>query len=70
MEELAFLVPGMGCDHCVHAVRDKVSAVPGVSDVRVDLTTKSVVVHGEHLDRPAVFAAVEDAGYEAVTGDF
>jgi copper chaperone CopZ len=67
-EELAFAVPGMSCGHCESAVKAEVSKVPGVSDVVVNLATKSVVVHGSGFDHHAVFAAVEEAGYEAVTG--
>lgn len=69
IEEMTFAVPGMTCDHCVKAVHDGIAGVAGVTEVRVDLATKTVVVHGEHLDQAAVFAAVEDAGFEAVTGN-
>jgi copper chaperone CopZ len=69
VEEMTFAVPGMTCGHCVSAVHDGIASVPGVTEVRVDLDSKVVVVHGEHIDHGAVFAAVEDAGYEAVTGN-
>ena len=64
--ELRFSVPGMTCDHCVRAVGDEVSAVAGVEDVDVDLTTKTVVVTGIEIDQEAVWEAVVEAGYEAV----
>jgi copper chaperone CopZ len=69
MEELMFSVPGMTCGHCESAVRSEVGKVPGVSDVHVDLDSKTVVVHGQGLSRPAIFAAVDEAGFEVVTGD-
>ena len=34
-------VVGMTCDHCARAVRAEVSAIEGVTDVDVDLTTRS-----------------------------
>ena len=66
MEELRFSVPGMTCGHCVAAVRWEIEQVPGVESVTVDLDTKAVVVTGTGVDRAAVWAAVDEAGYEAV----
>ena len=60
-----YLVPGMHCGHCEAAVRDEVSAVPGVESVEVDLETKHVDVAGAPLDDAAIRAAIEEAGYEA-----
>ena len=62
---MRYLVPGMHCDHCEAAVRDEVSAVPGVESVEVDLETKRVDVAGAPLDDAAIRAAIEEAGYEA-----
>ncbi|MGH9245035.1 MAG: heavy-metal-associated domain-containing protein [Acidimicrobiales bacterium] len=66
MPELRFKVPGMTCDHCVHAVSSEIRKVAGVDDVDVDLDTKGVVVTGTDVDRTAVWEAVDEAGYEAV----
>jgi copper chaperone CopZ len=55
----------MHCDHCEAAVRDEVSAVPGVESVEVELETKRVDVAGAPLDDAAIRAAIEEAGYEA-----
>jgi len=62
---MRYLVPGMHCDHCEAAVRDEVSAVPGVESVEVELETKRVDVAGAPLDDAAIRAAIEEAGYEA-----
>jgi copper chaperone len=64
---LAYLVPGMTCDHCTAAVTAEVSKVAGVTAVDADLTTKLVRVHGTAIDSAAVVAAIDEAGYEAVT---
>lgn len=65
MEKVEYSVPGMHCGHCEAAVKEEVSAVPGVESVVVDLTTKRVEVTGEGLDDGALRAAIEEAGYEA-----
>ncbi len=63
--EFQYTVSGMSCQHCVHAVRSALVAVPGVTDVQVDLDSKQVVVQGEALDDAALRAAIAEAGYAA-----
>jgi copper chaperone len=59
-----YTVVGMTCDHCVAAVTEEVSAVPGVRDVDVELATGGLRVTGDTpVDDAAVRAAVEEAGY-------
>ena len=65
METRLYVVPGMHCGHCVKAVEEEVSAVPGVESVTVDLETKRVELTGASLDDAAIRAAIEEAGYEA-----
>ena len=55
-------VTGMTCGHCVNAVTEEVSQVPGVTGVEVDLATGNVAVTGEFTDEQ-VTAAVGEAGY-------
>jgi len=64
--EVIVSVPGMSCSHCEAAVKNEVGKVAGVDDVRVDLETKLVTVIGAQLDRAAIAAAVDEAGYEIV----
>jgi copper chaperone CopZ len=66
VDRRTYVVEGMTCDHCVHAVRTEVGAIDGVDRVDVDLATKLVTVHGTGLDDAAVRVAVDEAGYEAV----
>jgi copper chaperone len=57
-------VLGMTCDHCARAVRAEVSAVDGVTDVDVDVTTGVVRITAERPVPPAALReAVEEAGY-------
>lgn len=66
MNTLSFSVPGMTCGHCEAAVKGEIAKVSGVTDVAIDLVTKSVVVSGTDLDQVSIFAAVDEAGYEPV----
>jgi copper chaperone CopZ len=57
-------VVGMTCGHCEAAVRSELAALPGVTDVRVELATGSVTLTSEApLDADAVATAVDEAGY-------
>jgi copper chaperone len=66
-DQLTFLVTGMTCEHCRVAVTQEVTKVGGVSAVDVDLTTKLVQVQGSDVDHAAVVAAIDEAGYDAVS---
>ena len=59
-------VTGLTCDHCVHAVTEEVSALPGVDAVTVDLTaggTSTVHVSSSApLTDAQVAAALDEAG--------
>jgi copper chaperone CopZ len=65
--ELTYLVSEMTCDHCKASVTGAVVRVPGVKAVGVDLDTKLVRVRGANVDDAAVRAAIEEAGYAALT---
>ncbi len=67
MTTQTYAVAGMTCGHCVSAVTDELSRVPGVRAVRIDLTTGAVTVDSDApLDRTEVVAAVDEAGYEVL----
>jgi copper chaperone len=63
-----YRVTGMTCDHCVRAVTDEVSAIPGVRDVDVDLVAGGEstvrVVSEDALPDDTVREAVDEAGYQ------
>ncbi|MBJ7452695.1 MAG: heavy-metal-associated domain-containing protein [Blastococcus sp.] len=64
MSTASYTVVGMTCGHCVNAVTEEVSAVPGVSTVDVDLESGGLTVSSDApVDEAAVRAAVEEAGY-------
>lgn len=64
MSTIELIVPGMTCGHCEAAVKGEVGKVSGVASVDVDLVTKAVVVEGTDLDRDAIVAAIDEAGFE------
>ena len=58
-----FLVEGMTCAHCVRSVTEEVSAIDGVSDVKVDLDSGSFkVVSDAPVDFDRIVEAVAEAG--------
>jgi copper chaperone len=65
-----YAVAGMTCGHCVSAVTEEISALPGVTNVAVDLAAGAIssvsVTSDAELDREQVAEAVDEAGYELV----
>jgi copper chaperone len=60
-----YTVVGMTCGHCVNAVTDEVSQLPGVTGVDVDLASGDLTVTSDApVGEDTVRAAVEEAGYE------
>jgi copper chaperone CopZ len=58
-------VSGMTCEHCEKAVRAEISAIPGVSQVDVDVASGEVRILAEPaLELTDLQAAVEEAGYQ------
>jgi copper chaperone CopZ len=70
MTTTTYLVTGMSCDHCVHAVTEEVSGLDGVETVQVDLapegSSRVTVTSRDALAEQDVRAAVDEAGYELV----
>jgi copper chaperone len=61
-------VEGMTCQHCVNAVTEEVSAIPGVTAVAVDLEGGQVSITSEDaLTASDVAAAIDEAGYVLIT---
>ena len=67
LPEHTYVVTGMTCNHCKVAVTEEVTKVAGVTAVDVDLDAKLVRIQGRHVDAAAVVAAIDEAGYDAVT---
>ncbi len=70
MTSETYTVTGMTCGHCTSAVTQELAALPGVTDVSIDLVAGGAstvtVTSAEPLDAAAVREAVDEAGYEVV----
>lgn len=70
MSHTSYRVEGMTCQHCVNSVTEELSAIDGVTGVEVFLvpggTSTVQVTSDAELDRSAVAAAVDEAGYALV----
>ncbi|MFD3373815.1 MULTISPECIES: heavy-metal-associated domain-containing protein [unclassified Streptomyces] len=64
MAEKIYTVSGMSCGHCAASVTEEVMAVPGVTEVDVDVPAGRVAVRGESVSDDAVRDAIGEAGYE------
>jgi copper ion binding protein len=62
-----FRVPDISCAHCVNAITKEVSALPGIAQVKVELSDKTVTVeHDSRVDTATIVAAINEAGYDEV----
>lgn len=62
MTDNTYSVTGMTCGHCVQAVTEEVSAIPGVQDVEVNLEAGTLsFVSKSKVPPKAVSAAVGEA---------
>lgn len=62
-----YVVSGMHCHHCVSSIMEEVSAVSGVTDVKVDLASgQLIVVSDAEIPFESIEAAVDEAGYSVV----
>ena len=60
-----YTVTGMTCGHCVAAVTEEVSALAGVVDVKVELSSGQLTVTSDApVADELVRGAVEEAGYQ------
>ncbi len=70
MATTQYTVRGMTCGHCVAAVTEEVTTIPGVTDVSVDLVEggdSSVTVSSDgEITVDQIRDAVIEAGYELV----
>lgn len=59
-----YVVSGMTCSHCVHAVSEEVGGIAGVLDVTVDLASGALTVVSEaEVPFAEIERAVDEAGY-------
>ncbi len=65
METTTLVAPDISCEHCQHAIEGAVGKMEGVSNVKVDIPTKTVLV--EYDPQQVTLAKIEevmdDVGY-------
>ena len=64
-DSIVLHVEGMMCEHCKARVEKALSAVPGVTKVKVDLAAKTSTVFGSAA-KDALVSAVTEAGYQVL----
>ena len=65
MQRITLQINGMSCGHCVAAVKQALSEVPGVEIENVAIG-QAVISYAPEKTRPTdITAALADAGYEA-----
>lgn len=66
MATTSYKVTGMTCEHCANAVSEELSAIEGVSAVKVDLvaggTSTVTVTSATELTEQEVAGALDEAG--------
>ena len=69
-QNLTIDVTGMTCGHCVRSVQEELTALPGVTDVQVELvaggTSQVTITATEPLSDDDIRAAIDEAGYQVV----
>lgn len=65
-----FTIDGMTCASCVASVEKTVSKIPGVTDVQVNLLTKSMIVEGEDINDEQIIKSVSSIGFTATNDDY
>lgn len=68
MEKAIIKVEGMSCSHCVNAVTKAVGSLDGVSEVQVNLESKTATVDydSDKITLEALKNAIEEEGYDVV----
>ncbi|MDP9363961.1 MAG: heavy-metal-associated domain-containing protein [Chloroflexota bacterium] len=65
MSQQTYQVPDVSCQHCVRAITDELTKLPGVQQVGVDLDTKLVTVeHDGSVSDQQLRQGIEEAGYD------
>ena len=68
MEKTTFVAPDISCGGCANSIKRALSAVPGVSQVEVDIGAKTVtVLHENAAQRETLVGRLGKAGFPVTT---
>jgi copper chaperone CopZ len=59
-----YQVTGITCGHCVNAIKTEVGAIPGVTQVELDLDGALTIHSGSEINFSQLTAALTEAGDE------
>ena len=68
MKDLTLSISGMSCQHCVKAVLQALSSLPGVKPVRVDIGQALVTYDPALIHPDAIAEAITEEGYDVQNG--
>lgn len=66
-EEKTYKIDGMGCDHCVSAIRDALREVDSVEVLDAEIGSATVRFDPSATNHIEIAAAIADAGYTVVS---
>ena len=69
METLKLTIEGMSCEHCVRAVKGRLTATPGVTVDEVAIGSAKLRYDPEKTTVDEIEEAIADEGYTAFVGD-
>ena len=65
MDYTTIKIQGMSCEHCVKRVTKALESLPGVKEVKVDLTTGTATfLKPQTLSQEEIVKVIEEAGYK------
>jgi copper chaperone len=65
METTTLVAPDISCEHCQHAIEGALGELQGVSNVKVDIPTKTVQViyNPQQVSLSKIEEVLDDTGY-------
>jgi copper chaperone len=69
MESLKLTIEGMSCEHCVRAVKNRLSATPGVAVDQVAIGSATLRYDPAKINVDTIEDVIADEGYTAFVGD-
>ena len=67
MNTVSYSIPNISCKHCVHTITSELSDLAGVTEVKGDVTTKTVqVTFGDPATHESIEALLAEINYPAV----
>ena len=69
MEPLKLTIEGMSCEHCVRAVKGRLTKTPGVTVEDVEIGSATLRYDPSKTNVDAIEEAIADEGYTAFVAD-